>query len=169
MGYIRRLVVTVTVAIAFTFVAAGIYAGTEVKDEIRMENKAYKKHKESIQTWSHKKHATEYAEKHPDLYASPCGECHHEDKDGKSVPLNDLKEGDEVQNCIECHKIAGYATGKKFKGIPKEKKREYHGNAIHDNCKACHKKFNKKMKLKSKDEGAAPYTCKQCHPKKKKK
>jgi cytochrome c5 len=87
MDLTRRLVVTVTVAIGITFIAAGIYAGTEVKDEIKMENKAYKKHKESIQTWSHKKHATEYAEKHPDLYSSPCGECHHEDKDGKSVPL----------------------------------------------------------------------------------
>ncbi len=168
MGYRRLLIITVTVAIAILFATAGIYAGTEVKDEIRMENKAYKKHKDSIQTWSHRKHATEYAEKHPDLYASSCGECHHEDKDGKSVPLHDLKEGDEVKNCIECHKIAAFITGKKAKKLSKEKKREYHANAIHDNCKACHKKFNKKMKLKSKDEGASPMTCKQCHPKKKK-
>ena len=167
MDFTRRLVVTVTVAIAVTFMAAGIYAGTEVKDEIRMENKAYKEHEESIQIFSHKKHATEYVEKHPDLYSSPCGECHHEDKDGKSVPLKDLKEGDDVKNCIECHKIAGFITGKKAKGMAKEKKREYHANAIHDNCKDCHKKFNKKMGLKSKDEGAAPYTCKQCHPKNK--
>ena len=29
-----------------------------------------------------------------------CGECHH-DKDNK--PLNNLKIGDDVQNCIECH------------------------------------------------------------------
>jgi hypothetical protein len=113
------------------------------------------------------KHAKEYAEKNPDLYKLACGECHHDDEDGKSKPLTDLKEGDDVKNCIECHKIAGYLTGKKAKGLAKEKKREYHGNAIHDNCKGCHKKFNKKMKLKAKDEGAAPTTCKQCHPKKK--
>ena len=165
----RYLIIAVVAVIATLFIAAGIYAGTEVKDEIRMENKAYKKHKDSIQIFTHKKHATEYAEKHPDLYKLGCGECHHEDNDGKSIPLKDLKEGDEVKNCIECHKIAAFATGKKFKGLSKEKKREYHANAIHDNCKACHKKFNKKMKLKSKDKGAAPYTCKQCHPKKKKK
>ncbi len=165
----RYLIIAVVAVIATLFIAAGIYAGTEVKDEIRMENKAYKKHKDSIQIFTHKKHATEYAEKHPDLYKLGCGECHHEDNDGKSIPLKDLKEGDDVKNCIECHKIAAFATGKKFKGLSKEKKREYHANAIHDNCKACHKKFNKKMKLKSKDKGAAPYTCKQCHPKKKKK
>ena len=109
----------------------------------------------------------EYAEKHPDLYKLGCGECHHEDEDGKSKPLTDLKEGDEVKNCIECHKIADYIKGKKAKGLTKKQKREYHANAIHDNCKGCHKKFNKKMKLKAKDEGAAPTTCKQCHPKKK--
>ena len=165
----RYLIIAVVAVIATLFIAAGIYAGTEVKDEIRMENKAYKKHKDSIQIFTHKKHATEYVEKHPDLHPTGCGECHHEDKDGKSIPLKDLKEGDEVQNCIECHKIAGYLTGKKAKGLSKAKKREYHANAIHDNCKGCHKKFNKKMKLKSKDKGAAPYTCKQCHPKKKKK
>ncbi len=165
----RLLVITVTVAIATLFITAGIYAGTEVKDEIPMENKAYKKHKESIQVFTHRKHMTEYAEKYPDLYQSDCGECHHEDKDGKSVPLNDLNEGDEVKNCIECHKKAGYIKGKKAKGLTKEQKREYHANAVHDNCKGCHKKFNKEKGLKSKDEGYAPNTCKTCHPKKKKK
>ena len=48
---------------------------------------------------------------------------------------------------------------------------EYHANAIHENCHGCHKKFNKKMGLKSKDKGYAPTKskCKMCHPKKKKK
>jgi hypothetical protein len=160
----KRYWIIATIAIIATlFITTGIYAGKEVKDEIKMENKAYDKHKKGIQTFTHMKHAKEYAEKHPELYKNGCGECHHEDKDGKSVPLKNLKEGDEVKNCIECHKKAGYIKGKKAKGLKKEQKREYHANAIHDNCKGCHKDFNKKMKLKSKDKGAAPVTCKQCH------
>lgn len=169
----RFLIIAMVVGIAVLLISVGLYAGTEVKDEIQMENKAYKEHKESIHTFTHKKHAVEYAEKHPDLYPNGCGDCHHEDKDGKSVPLKDLKEGDEVKNCIECHKIPGYIKSKeaKKKGLDKKQRREYHANAMHDNCQGCHKKFNKKMGLKSKDKGYAPTKskCKTCHPKKKKK
>jgi len=160
----RCLVTSVLVVIATLFVVAGIYAGTQVKDEIKMENKAYAEHTKSIVTFSHLKHSKEYAEQNPDLYKSGCGECHH-DKDNK--PLTNLKEGDEVQNCIECHKKPGNMTGKEAKGLSKEQKREYHANAIHDNCKGCHKKFNKEKNLKLKDPGVAPVTCTQCHPKEK--
>ena len=161
----KRCLVTLVVAVIATlFVVAGIYAGTEVKDEIIMENKAYAKHTKSIQTFTHLKHSKEYAEKNPDLYKAGCGECHH-DKDNK--PLTNLKECDDVKNCIECHKKPGNMTGKEAKGLSKEQKREYHANAIHDNCKGCHKKFNKSKNFKSKDPGAAPTTCKQCHPKEK--
>lgn len=160
----RCLVTSVLVVIATLFVVAGIYAGTQVKDEIKMENKAYTEHTKSIVTFSHLKHSKEYAEQNPDLYKSGCGECHH-DKDNK--PLTNLKEGDEVQNCIECHKKPGNMTGKEAKGLSKEQKREYHANAIHDNCKGCHKKFNKEKNLKLKDPGVAPVTCTQCHPKEK--
>ena len=148
------------------FIATGIFAGTEVKDVIRLENKAYKKHKRAITVFSHRKHQEEYVKKYPEFYKSPCGECHH-DKDNK--PLVNLKEGDEVQNCIECHKKPAFITGKKAKKLSKEQKRENHGNALHDNCKGCHKKYNKKFKLKSKSKGYAPNTCATCHPKKKKK
>jgi NAD-dependent SIR2 family protein deacetylase len=41
-------------------------------------------------------------------------------------------------------------------------KLEWHAEAIHDNCKDCHKKFNKE----NKPEKKAPTTCVQCHPKK---
>jgi hypothetical protein len=157
----KRYWITALIAIVATFfITAGIYAGKEVKDDIRMENKAYDKHTKGIQMFSHMKHAKEYAEKHPEFYKKGCGECHH-DKDNK--PLTNLKEGDDVQNCIECHKKPGYIKGKEAKGLKKEQKREYHANAIHDNCRGCHRDFNKKMKLKSKDEGAAPTSCKQCH------
>ena len=137
---------------------SGLYAGTEVKDVINMENKAYEKHTKSIVTFTHKKHIEEYK--------VGCGECHHDEK-GK--PLDNLKMGDNVQNCIECHSNPGERP--KGKGAPKLTKKErldYHAEAIHYNCRDCHKKFNKDKGLKSKDTGAAPTTCKQCHPKKKK-
>ncbi|MBC8432638.1 MAG: cytochrome c3 family protein [Desulfobacterales bacterium] len=167
----KFLIVAMVAGIAVLFVAAGLYAGTEVKDEIPMNNKAYEKHEESILVFTHKKHMTDYAEKHPDLYANGCGECHHEDKDGKSVPLKDLKEGDEVKNCIECHKKPAFIDTKESKKKKLKKEdlvKEYHANAIHENCQGCHKKYNKKMNLKSKDEGYAPTKakCKTCHPKK---
>jgi predicted DNA-binding antitoxin AbrB/MazE fold protein len=153
------------VGIVTLFVAVNIYAGTEVEDVIRLESEAYDKHKEGIAEFSHRKHQDEYREKNPELYSSQCGECHH-DEDNK--PLVDLKEGDDVQKCIECHKKADYIKGKKAKGLTKEQKREYHANAYHDNCKGCHKKYNKKKGLKSKDKGYAPNSCKTCHPKNKK-
>ncbi|MBW2540197.1 MAG: cytochrome c3 family protein [Deltaproteobacteria bacterium] len=162
--YMKKRILLIVMFVGATFLLASddLYAGTEVKDEIRMENQAYDEHKKSIQVFTHKKHATEYAGKNLYLYKNGCGECHHDD-DNK--PLKELKEGDEVQNCIECHKKPAYMRGKKAKGLTKEQKLEYHANAIHYNCKGCHKLFNKKMKLKSKDKGAAPRTCKQCHPK----
>ena len=141
-------------------VKSGIKKGIAFPNIIIMNNKAYAKHTKDIQTFTHLKHAKEYAEKHPELYKNGCGSCHH-DKDNK--PLRNLEEGDDVQNCIECHKKAGYIQGKEAKGLTKEQKREYHANAIHDNCKGCHKEFNKKINLKSNDEGAAPVTCKTCH------
>ncbi len=98
--------------IAALFITTGIYAGTEFVDEIRLENKAYAKHEDAIVIFQHRKHAEEYKEKNPELYNSPCGECHHEEvNDKESKPLIDLKEGDEVKNCIECHKKPEYIKG----------------------------------------------------------
>ena len=121
----KLLLIAVVVGISALFITAGIYAGTKVPDVIKMENKAYKKHKKSIMMFSHKKHIEEYK--------AGCGECHHDDK-GK--PLDNLKEGDNVQNCIECHKKPGERP--KGKGAPKLSKKErlaYHAEAIHYNCK----------------------------------
>ena len=146
------IIVPATLMVVCLFFAVGIYAGTKADDVIKMENKAYSKHKKSIVTFSHKKHTTDYK--------LGCGECHH---DENHKPLSNLKEGDNVKNCIDCHKKPGYITGKsaKAKGLSKSQKLEYHANAIHDNCKGCHKKFNKEKGLKS-----APTTCTKCHPKK---
>lgn len=162
MGKKNVLLVLAALCTVMIFAAGSIYAGTEVKDVIKMQNPAYEKHKKAIMTFTHKKHHEEYK--------ADCGECHHDDK-GK--PIENLKLGDDVQNCIECHKIPGQIPGKIKKGFKKNKtpkaeqkkmKLEYHAEAIHMNCIGCHKDFNKKNKTK-----AAPATCKKCHPKKKKK
>ena len=162
----RFFTIAMIAGIATLFLVGGILAGTDVPDVIELNDPGYKKHKKGIVKLSHKKHQTDYAKQYPEFYKNGCGECHH-DKDNK--PLTELKEGDDVQRCIECHKKPKYITGKKAKGLSKEQKREYQGNALHDNCKGCHKKYNKKMGLKKKAKGYAPNTCLTCHPKRKKK
>lgn len=120
-------------------------------DVITMENPAYKKHKKGIVLFTHKKHAKEHK--------IGCGQCHH-DKEGK--PLNDLKDNDKVDACIACHTKPGQAPRPKdkTKKLSKKEKREYHAEAIHENCIACHKEHNKKNNTK-----AAPSSCSKCHPK----
>ncbi len=148
------LLVAVVVGIAFIFAATGIYAGTKAPEMIKMDNKAYKAHKKGIVEFSHKKHVADYG--------AGCGECHH-DKDGK--PLDNLVEGkDDVQSCLDCHsKPSEKPKGKDAPKLSKKEKLEYHAEALHMNCKGCHKAFNKKTKSKK-----APTTCTKCHPKKKK-
>jgi len=158
----KILRVSVAVALATLFIAAGIYAKA-TPDVIPLQDPAYKKHKKGVVQFEHKKHFDDYAKEYPEFYKTGCGECHH-DKDNK--PLTELKDGDEVQKCIECHKIAAEAPkGKKAKKklSKKEKIKDYHAEALHANCRVCHKKFNKKYKPKK-----APTTCTKCHPKKKK-
>ena len=155
------ILITVIVALVILSTAIDNLAGTKIADVIRLKNKAYKHHTEGIVVFKHRKHQGEYRDKNPELFRSICGECHH-DEDNK--PRVNLKEGDKVKNCIECHKKAAYVKGKKAKGLSKEKRREYQANAMHDNCKDCHKKFNKKKGLKPKNKGYAPNTCKTCHP-----
>ena len=159
----KHLLVATICGIAMLVAAAGIYAKA-VPDVIELKDPAYKKHKKGVVNFEHKKHQDDYAKKYPEYYKKGCGECHH-DKDNK--PLSSLKEGDEVQKCIECHKIPAEAPkGKKAKKklSKKEKIKDYHAEALHANCRDCHKKYNKKYKPKKK----APTTCTKCHPKKKK-
>jgi hypothetical protein len=158
---LNKLVFTfMLIGMVCVFMAGGLQAGTEVADVIKLQNPAYEKHTKGIVEFTHKKHATEYG--------AACGDCHHDDK---GQPL-DLKEGDDVQNCIECHKIPGQVPKdvkkewkeKKLKKAEKDKLAlAYHAEAIHDNCIACHKKWNKENKSK-----AAPVSCSKCHPKTKK-
>ncbi len=147
----KRLLVAAIIGIATLFLAAGLYAGSAVPDVIKMQNDY--EHTKGIVEFSHAKHVAEYK--------AGCGDCHH---DENNKPLADLKEGDNVQKCIECHNKPGEKP--KGKGAPKLSKSEklqYHAEAIHENCKGCHKAYNKKNKTK-----AAPTTCTKCHPKTKK-
>ncbi|MBU4345189.1 MAG: cytochrome c family protein [Desulfobacteraceae bacterium] len=147
----KSLIIMAVFGIAVLFAATGIYAGTTVSDVVKMDNKAYSTHKKEIVTFSHKKHVEDYK--------AGCGECHH---DASNKPLDGLKAGDNVQGCIECHKKPGEAPkGKDAPKLTKKQKLEYHAEAIHYNCKDCHKKFNQKT-----DTKAAPTTCAKCHPKK---
>jgi len=162
----KHLLVSGIIAVVTLFIAAGIYAKA-VPDEIKLEDPAYKEHQKGVVVFHHKKHESEYAKEFPDLYKNGCGECHHDDK-GK--PLTGLKEGDDVKRCIECHKKPGEVPKdvkkewrkKKLKKSEREKlELEYHAEALHANCKGCHREFNKKYKPKK-----APTTCTKCHAKK---
>ena len=158
----KHLLVVTICGIAMLFAAAGIYAKT-VADVIELRDPAYKEHKKGVVKFTHKKHQSDYAKEYPDVYKNGCGECHH-DKDGK--PLASLKEGDDVQKCIECHKKPGERPkGKDAPKLNKKERLEYHAEAYHYNCKDCHKTYNKKYKP-SKDK-KAPTTCAKCHAKKK--
>jgi cytochrome c553 len=142
--------VVMMVGIAVMFVSAALYAGTKAPDVIKMENKLYPKHEKGIVEFTHKKHAVDYK--------ATCGECHH-DKDGK--PLANLKDGDDVQSCAECHKKPGEKPkGKDAPKLTDKEVLEYHAEAIHKNCQGCHKEANKKNNNQN-----APTTCVKCHPK----
>lgn len=154
----KGLLAAAIIAFVTVFAIGGLQAGTEVADEFMMKSDYPEPHKKGIVKFTHKKHAEDYG--------ATCGECHH---DADNKPLNDLKMGDDVQKCIECHKKPGEVPKElkkewKAKKVKKKEKdvlsREYHAEAIHDNCRACHKAHNKKTKTKD-----APTTCAKCHPK----
>ena len=163
----KHLLTLAIVGTAVLFFMAGVYA-KDVPELIKLNDPAYKEHKKGIVEFTHGKHQTEYAKKYPEFYKNGCGECHH---DENNKPLANLKAGDDVQRCIECHKIADEMPAKlkkemREKKVSKEelqkKKMEYQAEAFHDNCEGCHKLYNKKYKPKEK----APTTCAKCHPKK---
>ena len=149
----KHLITTVIIGVAILFVSAAIYAKS-APDIIPLQDPAYETHKKGVVKFEHKKHWDDYSKAYPEIYPSQCGECHH-DKDGK--PLTELKDGDDVQKCIECHKIPAEAPkGKKAKEklSKKEKIKEYHAEALHENCRGCHKKEDRKLA-----------SCSTCHKK----
>ncbi len=145
----KSLSVLTVVFTGLLFFVVGSLTASDVPDTITMDSKVYPKHTKKVSPFSHKKHAD-----HKDI---GCADCHHVYKDGK----NAWKEGDEVQKCEACHKEVGKAP----KGMKKaEKIKKYHKDAIHANCKGCHKK----MIDKNSEMGKNLKKCTACHPKKKK-
>ena len=160
----KRFLTAATIGMSILFFVAGIYAAAP--DVITMKQDY--EHGKAIVEFDHKAHAEKYTKEYSDLYKRGCGECHHDEK-GK--PLKNLGPDDPVKSCIECHKKPGEVPKdlkkewreKKIKKAEKKKKElEYHAEAIHENCKGCHRAFNKKYKPKK-----APTTCTSCHPKEK--
>lgn len=119
--------------------------GVQAADIIAMESAVYEKHSKGIVQFTHKKHIEDYT--------IACGACHHDDS---GAPLEDLKMGDPVQKCGECHDQVGKAP----KDASDAEKLGYHKEALHQNCIACHKAYNKEKNTK-----AAPASCSKCHPK----
>ncbi|MFP4477550.1 MAG: cytochrome c3 family protein [Desulfatibacillaceae bacterium] len=141
---------------AVMFVAAGLYA-QDCPDVIKMKNPAYEEHTKGIVEFTHTKHYKDYG--------IGCGDCHHDDK---GQPLTGLKEGDDVQDCIECHSKPGEMPRDVKKELRQKKasreeiakaELDYHAEAIHANCITCHRDHNKEHKTR-----AAPTTCSKCHP-----
>ncbi len=132
--------------IGMLFLVAGINAAEEgsVPDVITMKNeKAFPQHRMGIVDFDHKTHAEDYG--------IGCGDCHH-DENGE--PLTDLKTGDAVQSCYECHDKDGRPR-RDSSMSPEEWEKEqlkYYYGAIHENCMGCHK------------EMGGPKTCTECHP-----
>lgn len=160
------LLVYVVLGIAALCFAGGIAAAEKCKSPEAIQMKAGYEHEKGIVEFSHKKHYTEYAEKAPKLYKSSCGDCHH-DEHGK--PLTNLKEGDCVQKCIECHSKPGevprdikkqWRAEKVDRKEQQKKSLEWHAEALHENCRNCHKEYNREFKTRD-----APTTCTKCHPK----
>lgn len=151
----KHMLITVVVAASMVFLAVGLYAACQEPDVIKMQDPSYD-HKKGIVEFTHKKHSDEYK--------LSCGDCHH-DKDGK--PLANLKAGDCVEKCIACHKQPGEAPKAELKGLKGDaklkKELEYQASAIHENCRECHKAWNKEHGKKGKD--GAPTSCTACHPK----
>ena len=146
------------VGAACVFLVTGLQAGTQMPDVMKMNNPAFE-HTKGIVTFDHKKHVADYG--------ITCGDCHHNDK---GQPLTSLKEGDDVQTCITCHKKPGevpkdvkkeWRAKKLSKDEMKKLELEYYVEAMHENCIGCHKKWDKENKSK-----AAPTSCSKCHPKK---
>ena len=147
----RLITLLLAAGIAVIFVATALQAGTEVKDTLTLETDGYKKRKKAppkfnFVEFTHAKHAVDYK--------ISCGDCHH-DKEGKAL---DIKAGDDVQGCGECHN--------KFEKDKKNKKDiMVHENAMHENCIGCHKDVNKKAGDPKGMKGAAPASCGKCHTK----
>ena len=160
MGNRSIWLIAALAGLSVLFLATGIYAGKDVADKFGIATEGCENTK-GIVEFDHKTHSEDYAKAYPELYKNGCGDCHHDDK-GK--PLTDLKAGDEVKKCFDCHNKCGEPP--KGKDAPKLSKAEelaYIAEAFHENCRDCHRDYQKMTKKRN-----APTTCTKCHPREKK-
>lgn len=135
------------VIISLTF---AVLAFAAVSDVIVLQSKGYSEHTRKLVEFTHKKHV--------DDYKIACGDCHH---DNKGKPLNNIKLDSKVEKCIDCHSIPGERPrGKEAPQLSKAERLEYHAEAMHFNCRDCHRDHNKAQNTK-----AAPTACNDCHTK----
>lgn len=141
----KRLLLCVSVVCLSMFVAAGVYAATTTPpDVIIMNNPGFKKHTKPLVKFDHKKHFTDYK--------ISCGQCHH---DAHNKPLTNLKPGDPVKTCGECHSDFAIRISPADRSLSKaEKIKKYYREAIHADCIGCHRKLKK-----------GPRRCNECHKK----
>lgn len=136
-GLIATITVVAFVAVAALFSVAWAQAtkSGEVSDVVEINDAVFTTHKQGPVKFTHMKHSVDYKLK--------CTECHHGDTGSTN---NTWKEGDPVKKCSACHLLK------------KDGKKEKLEKAFHDNCKTCHKDFNKANGGKG-----APTACKDCH------
>jgi len=151
----KKLVTLLLAAgIAVIFVATGLQAGTQVADTIKMDYNDYTSRKKAppkfeFVEFTHKKHSEDYK--------ISCGDCHH---DESNAPL-DLKVGDDVQKCSECHDIMEKTKDNRDDIMVLE-------NAMHGSCVDCHKEVNIEAGDPKGRKGPAPVSCNDCHASNKK-
>ena len=148
----KLLAFLLAVGILILPAVTALYAQTQFPDEIIMDYNPYVQRRytppeHEVFVCLHGTHNTDYK--------ISCGECHH-DKDGNF--LKDLKIGDDVKQCVECHTELN-KTAKNEKSIMLLE------NAIHGQCKVCHKKINIEAGDPEGTSGPAPVFCKECHVK----
>jgi hypothetical protein len=153
----KKLVIVLVIAVAGMFFAGGIYA--KVADVINLQEKSCPPSSKPVVEFNHKAHSDEYIKKYAKAFPNGCGQCHH---DAKHKPIAGLTADSKVQHCIECHKQCGEAPkGKDAPKLDKAGKLQYLAEAYHDDCRTCHRDFNKEFNPAKK----APVTCNDCHKK----
>jgi predicted SprT family Zn-dependent metalloprotease len=147
---LKKNAVTILFSILFlSLFCIPAWAGTDVADTFDINTEEVKNRKKGppkfkLVRFTHQKHTQDYE--------ISCGDCHH---DASNQAL-DLKPGDSVQRCVECHTK-----------LTKDKKNRKDimvlENAMHDNCISCHKAFNKEQGDPKGMKGPAPASCGKCH------
>jgi hypothetical protein len=117
----KFLACTMVVLMGLLFTTVGLLTAADSPESVLLEY-PFKDPKRGPVKLNHNEHVK---------YGVACNECHHVYKDGVNV----WKEGDPVQKCSECH----------LEESADEKVLNFQ-NAMHKNCKDCHRDLEKEGK-----------------------